>query len=299
MSQKRVQDFGSPVVAKSFKLLTEAITDPSILDGNEFIVDAADRMRINPGKCVTHQGIVIIEDEIRLLNIQNTSIPADYTIYYSHEDADVSGGIAAVLTMDSGLLTSDVVKGCILGYVRYPGGGIPLNQSHFIQPPKLKIGTLIPTRLNTPWLVPIKSKDYMVTSTSGSSLTLTDTWDISGSKPEMYLKVRNNNLTNGTAVLTFPFKLGESPFALLQMVISTDINALITPHFIDSAGSITTLVTTPFTGQSAFLLKSVEIPRTTGQTSNTLVYLQLEITLASAREARVQALGLSAYNLPI
>jgi hypothetical protein len=299
MSQKRVQDFGSPVVARSFKLLTEAITDPGILDGNEFIVDAADRVRINPGKCVTHQGIVIIEDEIRLLNIQNTSIPADYTIYYFHEDADISGGISAVLTMDSGLLDSSVVNGCILGYVRYPGGGISLNQSHFIQPPTLKIGTLIPNRLNTPWLVPVKGKDYMVTSTSGSSLTLTDTWDISGSKPEMSVKIRNNNLTNGTAVLTFPFKVGEKPFALLQMVIATDINALITPHFIDSAGTIVTLTATPFTGQSAFLLKSVDIPRTTSQTSNTLVYLQLEISLASAREAKIQAIGLSTYNLPI
>lgn len=298
MSQKRIQDFGSPVVAKSFKLLSGAITNPGILEGNEFVVDAADRLRINPGKCVTGEGIIIIEDEIKLLTIQNTSIPQDYTIYYSHEDADISGGIAAILTMDSGLLTSDLISGCILGYVRYPGGGNPLNQSHFIQPPPLTIGTLIPTRENASWLVPIKSKDYMITSTSGASITLTDTWDLSGSKPEMYLKLRNNNLTSGTNILTFPFKVQDSSYGLLQMIIATDINALITPHFIDSAGAVIPL-SSAFTGQSSFLLKSVEIPRTASQIANTLVYVQLEVTLAAAREAKIQALGLNMYSLPV
>jgi hypothetical protein len=298
MSQKRIQDFGSPVIAKSFKSLTGAITDPGILEGNQFIVDAGDRVRINPGKCITHQGIIIIEDEIKTLNIQNTANARDYTIFYSHVDADISGGMSALLTMDSGLLTADVVAGVILGYVRYPGVGISLDQSHFIQPPLLKIGTITPTKENASWIFPIRYQGYMATSTSGASITLTDTWDISGTKPEMYLKLRNNNLTSGTVTLTFPFKVGDSSFALLQMIIATDINALVTPMFIDSAGNMFTL-SSAFSAQSDLSLKSVEISRIAEQTPNALVYLQLEVTLAASREAKIQAVGLNTYNLPV
>lgn len=299
MSQKRIQDYGTPVVAKSFKLLTNAIMPAGILDGNEFVVDAVDRMRINPGTCITHQGVIIIEDETKFLTIQNTSIPADYTIFYSHEDADISGGAAAILTLDSGLLTSDVVEGCILGYVRYPGSGIPLDQSHFIQPAHLKIGNVIPTRENSyDWRLPVRSKDYMITATSGSTITITDRWDLSGTKPEMYLRLENTNLTNGSVTLTFPYKVGELPFGLLQMIIGTDINALLTPHFIDSAGTVFTL-SSPFSGQPTLSLKSVDIPRTTVQSANTVVYLQLEISLAASRVAKIQAVGLNPYSLPI
>jgi hypothetical protein len=105
-------------------------------------------------------------------------------------------------------------------------------------------------------------------------------------------------LTPGSVTLTFPFKVKENAYALLQMVIATDINALVTPHFVDSLGTVTTL-SSPFSGQPTLSLKSVEIPRTTVQTENTIVYLQLEVTIAASREAKIQAIGLNQYNLPI
>lgn len=308
MSQKRIQDYGSPVVAQSLKSLTDAITVAGILDGNEFIRDASDRVRINPGTCVTNQGVIIVENEAKILSISNTSNSADYTIYYLHTDVDISGGVAAELTLASGLLDSSVVSGCILGYIRYPGGGVPLDQSFFIQPAPLKIGTVIPTKENAPWLVPINSNGYHITYQSGGTINITNTWDlitpigVTTPRNILYIKVRNNGVTNGTITLTFPYKVSEQPYALLQTILSTDINALVIPFFIDSDGEVTELVTTPiggFTGQSEFLLKSIPIPRTTIQISNTIVYLQLQISLASGKEARIQCLGLNTYNLPI
>jgi hypothetical protein len=370
MSQKRIQDYGSPIVAQSLKSLTDSITTAGILSGNEFVRDSGSRIRINPGACVTHQGVIIVEDESKTLTITNTSSAVDYTIYYLHEDVDISGGVAAELILDSGLLTNDVIKGCILGYVRYPGGGIPLEQSHFIQPPPLKIGTVIPTRENANWVFPIRNQGYLVTQTSGAAINLTDggietftpislTGSItngskviqsilpsttnllvgmvvtgsgisSGStivsidtsnqitlnnaasttqtgvsfsaispKPYVYLKVRNNNLTTGSVTLTFPFKVYDLPYALLQMILSTDNSALVTPLFIDSVGEVSAPLNTGFTGQSEFLLKSVSIPRTSVQTANSVVYLQLQISLAANKEARIQCLGLNTYNLPV
>ena len=303
MSQQRIQDYGSPVVAQSLKSLVDSITTPGILSGNEFVRDAASRMRINPGSCVTDQGVIIIEDEIKLLTINNTSNAVDYTVYYSHVDVDISGGEPAELTLETGLLTPDVVSGCILGYVRYPGGGIELQQSHLIQPPPLKLGVVTPTKENASWLVPIKSSSYMITYTSGATINITDTWTtytpIGGSARDiMYIKLKNNQIVTGTVTLTFPFKVSELPFSLLQMILSTDINALVTPYFIDSFGNITTLGT-GFTGQSEFLLKTESISQTTLQTPNTIVYLQLMVSLAVGKEARIQALGLNTYNLPV
>lgn len=304
MSQQRIQDYGSPVVAQSLKLLIDSITIPGILSGNEFIRDANNRLRINPGSCVTHQGVIIIEDEVKLLTINNTSNAVDYTVYYLHEDVDISGGEAAELVLDTGLLTSDVVKGCILGYIRYPGGGIPLEQSHFIQPPPLKIGFVTPTKENANWIFPIKNQGYLTTYTSGATLNITDTWTTytpTGSttpRDIMYVKIRNNGISTGVVTLTFPFKVNELPYSLFQMILSTDINALVTPTFVDSIGNSFTLGS-GFTGQSEFLLKSETIPRTAYQTSNTVVYLQLMVSLAVGKEARIQALGLSPYNLPV
>lgn len=299
MTQKRIQDFGSPVVASSLKSLNKSFVTSAILEGNEFVVDGTDRLRVNPGSSVTKQGVIIIEDETKFLTITNTSVPVDYTIFYSHTDADISGGIPAELTLDSGLLTEDVIDGVILGYVRYPGGAVPLATEHFIQPPVLKIGDVNPTAENSNWLVPVRNQGYMVTSTSGSTIDITDTFDISGSKPEMYVKFRNNTVSTGGVVLTFPFKVRERPFAILQFTISTEINVLITPSFIDSDGTALSLVTTSFTNEPTLTLKTVDIPRQAVQTPNTLVYIQIDASIAASREFLLQSIGLNQFNLPV
>lgn len=303
MSQKRIQDYGSPIVAKSLKSLVDAITTSGILDGNEFVVDASNRIRINPGSCVTHQGVIIVEDEAKIVTLTGlTSNPADYTIYYLHTDVDISGGVAAELTVEAGLLTADVVEGCILGYVRYSGGGA-LQQFHFIQPPPLKIGLVTPTPYNAPWIIPIRNHGYVITQTSGGTINITDSTTL-----PLYIKLSNNGLTTGSVTLTFPFKVSEYPFSLLQMTISTDINASIVPVFIDSSNNA--FVLSSFTGQSDLQLKSVEIPdrATTGipptpiwpiQTPNSLVYLNLMVSLAASKVAKIQSLGLSTYNSPV
>ena len=372
MSQLRIQDYGSPVVAQSLKSLIGSITVPGILSGNNFLKDSNTRMRVNPGSCVTGQGVIITEDEIKYLSIDNTSTAVDYTVYYSHTDVNISGGEAATLTLQVGLLTQEVISGCILGYVRYPGGGIPLDQSHFIQPPTLKLGTVIPTTENANWIFPIKNNGYLITYTSGATINITDTWttyspvgtpviSLTGSFTNgstiitnvistglstgmvvqgniyipsntfiasvdsttqitltnavtvtassqsftastgqniMYVKLRNNGIVTGIVTLTFPFKVGPLPYSLLQIILSTDINALVTPIFIDSIGDVVTLGS-GYTGQSDFLLKTETIPQTMLQTPNTIVYLQLMVSLAIGKEARIQTLGLNSYNLPV
>lgn len=299
MAQRRIQDFGSPVTAANLKALASAFSGPAVLSGNTFVADGADRLRVNPGSSITDEGVVIIESEPRFLTVPNTSNPVDYTVYYLHNDADISGGIPAELIIDAQLLDNDSIEGVILGYVRYPGGGIPLSSAHFIQEPVVQLGEVSPKEDGGSWHYPIKNSGYLITSTSGAALNITDVFDVSGSQPEMFVRIRNNDTVTGSTTLTFPFKVGSQPFSRLELVIATEINATVTPLILDSNGDSFSLVTTPLTGDPGLELETLTIPREAIQTPNTTIYLQLQISLFASREVRIQALGLNTFNSPI
>lgn len=299
MSQRRIQDFGTPVVAASIKSLAKSFVVGEILEGMEFVVDGTNRVRVNPGSAITHEGVIIIEDEFKFIEIASSSVPMDYTIFYSHVDADISGGVPAVLTLDSGLLTKEFVEGVILGYVRYPGGAVPLATEHFIQPPVLKIGDVRPTSENERWVIPVRNTGYMVTATSGGTIDITDTFDVSATSPEMYVTFRNNTTVTGGVVLTFPFKVRERRYSILQLTMGTDINVLVTPSFIDSDGTVFPLVSSPFSSEPDLELKTLDIPRESVQNLNGIVYIQIDVSMVAARELRLQSIGLNQYNLPV
>lgn len=298
MSQTRIQDYGSPVIASSLKILTNSLVGSGILNGNGFSYGGSDtngfRLNISPGRCVTNQGVIVIEDEIQTIYIPNTSSGAEYTVYYSHVDADISGGIPATLTLDSGFLNQ--VDGCILGFIQYTGGNEPLNASHFIQPLPLKLGTTVPTKNSADWIVPIKGQNYLTQIPSGGSvIDITDWWD--PNSLDMYVRLRNNRASGiGTVGMVFPFKVYDLPYMLLQITATAEINANLSFTFIDTdkvpfaIGSIS--------GQTNFSLKSFSIPKQSVQKSNTIVYIQVTASILAGREARIQSLGLSQYSQP-
>lgn len=297
MSQTRIQDYGSLVVASSLKVLAGSFVRSSILSGNEFVVDASNRMRINPGTAITYQGVIIIEDEPQFLGVSLGSNPADYTVYYAHQDQLVSGGVPAILTIEPGLFDSASIQGVILGYVRYPGGAVPLNSSMFIQPKAASIGSVTPTFNNAPMLVPVKGQGYVVTGSSGGTVTLNDGWD--NVNAVMYLLIQNASASLGTITLTFPFKVNDVPFARLQMRLGTDINATVSPFFVDSVANSSPLSALPITGAPIIALYNLDLPRGATQTPNNLVYVQLQVSLAVGKSVKLQTIGLSEFNLPV
>ena len=148
-------------------------------------------------------------------------------------------------------------------------------------------------------IVSVDSTNQITISNAATATASSVSLSVFATKPTLYLKLANNGTSTGIIYLTFPFKVSDSPFALLQMIISTDNSAIIIPVFYDSGGSMYILDEDGFTGQSDFLLKTAEIPRAAIQTANSIVYLQLQVSLASTKEARIQAVGLNTYNLPI
>ena len=116
------------------------IMAPGRLIGNEFIVAASDYMNITPGSCLLPDGVLVIENETKSLVIPNSSLATDYTVIYQLEDTRTLGGSPAILRLLSGVKRQeDFIDGTILGWIRYPGGSIPISPSFFIQPSPLRI----------------------------------------------------------------------------------------------------------------------------------------------------------------
>ena len=297
MVQSRIQDYGSPVVAKSLKTMTHSLVGPSVLSGMVFAVDAPNRMRVGPGTAVTNQGVIVIETEAKTIVIPTGSNPVNYTVYYQHVDEDVSGGVSAALTLGLGLLTPEVVQGVILGYVVYPGGAAPLSTEYFVQIPPLAIGRAAPNKYDIPWTIPIAGHGFIRTAVSGQALTYGDSFDLTPTV-SMYTYIRNNGTAIGNATYTFPFKVGQLPFAMLQTNVSIDINATLQPIFIDSAGS-SFVLGSPLTGAPSIALKEISLPPSAVQHPNSLVYIQFMLSLAVGKIIKIQGLGLNPYNSPV
>jgi len=140
MSQRRINIFGDLIDTADMPEMISNIMSPGRLLGNDFIVAASDYMNITAGSCLLPDGVLVIEDEIKSLVIPNSSLATDYTVIYQLEDTRTLGGSPAILRLLSGVKRQqDFTDGTILGWIRYPGGSIPISPSFFIQPSHLRI----------------------------------------------------------------------------------------------------------------------------------------------------------------
>jgi hypothetical protein len=140
MSQYRINVFGDLVDTGDLPTMMSNIMSPGRLIGNEFIVAASDFMDITAGSCLLPDGVLVLEDETKSLVIPNSSLATDYTVIYQLEDTRTLGGSPAILRLLSGVKRQeDFTDGTILGWIRYPGGSIPISASFFIQPSHIRI----------------------------------------------------------------------------------------------------------------------------------------------------------------
>lgn len=140
MSQRRLNIYGDLIDTADLPEMIANIMAPGRLMGNDFVVAASDLLQITPGSCLMPDGVLVIENEIKSLVIPSSSLATDYTVIYQLEDTRTLGGSPAILRLLSGIKRQeDFSDGTIIGWVRYPGGSIPLSSSMFIQPSSLRI----------------------------------------------------------------------------------------------------------------------------------------------------------------
>ena len=140
MAQSRITIFGDLIDTADMPTVITNILAPGRLVGNDFVVAASDFMQITPGSCLLPNGILVVENETQSLVVPNSSLATDYTVIYQLEDTITLGGSPAILRLLSGAKQqADYTDGTILGWIRYPGGSVPLDAGFFVQPSHLRI----------------------------------------------------------------------------------------------------------------------------------------------------------------
>lgn len=170
MAQDRKNIFGALIETEDMPRALSALSAPGRLEGMDFSVSAADLLQVSAGSCILPDGVVILEDEDREILVNNSSFAADYTVIYQLEDVRVLGGSPAQLRLLAGIhQQDDFTDSTVLGWIKYPGGSIPLSESHFIQPASIRLGNVL-GKLDAVYLPPFVEAIRPQTELRGSLL---------------------------------------------------------------------------------------------------------------------------------
>lgn len=297
MVQRRIQDYGTLAEAIDIKTIVYGLARSSVLQGFRLGVAGVNKLRIFAGVAVTGEGVMIIEDEVQELEIPITASAQEYTVMYRHIDEDISGGVAAEILLENGILAPEDIQGVILGYIKYPGSAVPLSTGFFLQEPEIILRNFIPNRLNSEWIIPLKGNGYIQSSSSGSALTVSDVFD----GTNYFLRMQNNvpGPSLSTSSFTFPLKVGDIPYSLFQARMQVDVGASVEFKLLDSNGDLIDITVAPVGFNPNFALYSYSIAKEAVQKPNTLVYLQMFLNISTTKQIKIQGLGLSPYNLPV
>jgi len=130
MSQRRYVNFGTDADSSKVKAISRSLAGPQVLRAGEPFMQAVapDQLVVQPHTVIFDSGIILDEDEQLVFTVPTTFSAADYTLAYHHVDEDIIGGTAATSELQSGL-SETLPDSVILGWVRYAGGSIALDNT--------------------------------------------------------------------------------------------------------------------------------------------------------------------------
>lgn len=142
LTQKRYINFGSAADASKIKAINRSLFTGGLLSGGTFTISGTNDLIVAPAAVLFPNGLVMEETETITRTI-TSAIAKNYTVYYQHNDDDIAGGAAAVLKVDDnaaggGTFLASIGNGAILGWVKYPGGNVPLDVSMFYYAPTIQ-----------------------------------------------------------------------------------------------------------------------------------------------------------------
>jgi hypothetical protein len=293
--QTRVTVYGNLIATSDLPNMISNIMSPGRLTGNNFVVASSDYMDISPGSCLLPNGILIIEDEVKSLVIPNSSLATDYTVIYQLQDTTTLGGSPAILQLLSGIKNqADYTDGTILGWIRYPGGSIPISQSFFIQPSHLKISKSI-----TDFYYKNNCPFNMIRSTSVTGWTEATAYQNS----EACTRFVNTNVAASVYTLKFPFIIPNTQPVKLVTRLLVDFNCLVT-FSINMQGTVVTLSPDLNNGlisnTGTIITRDFDIPYSADVTwkSGTTAYIQADIDAQSNRGVSLAYVGLTLEPTP-
>ena len=143
MAQKRFTDRGRPYDHEAWRSLYKYTLSPGVYSGYTLSPSStsASQVVISAGALLLPTGIVVVEDSEVTVQIEGVfppSAPTNYTIKTEHSEAAMGliGGEAMTYAAEAALLTEQPSNGVVLGWIRHPGGGVALEESHITNAPK-------------------------------------------------------------------------------------------------------------------------------------------------------------------
>lgn len=175
MSQVRIYNFGATATAGSENLWRSVVIPEGVYQGFKLGVNAFSDLTIEPGGGVQPNGVVWLEQDIGVIvEFNPPAIASDYTVVALHENREIFGGVAVSYELETGLLTS-VTDGVVLGWIRHPGGGAPLDTTMLQNAPKASQDAVSALLVETApiEIIPAYPRAYLDTATLGVDITVT------------------------------------------------------------------------------------------------------------------------------
>lgn len=299
MSQTRYVNFGDTVLAARINQITTAIVEPGVLAGGAFDVFDAETLSIAP-ITVMLETLLLKEDEQSTIAIPLTAAPEDYTIVYEHVNQNVQGGAPASLLLVNGIFSfGDLVNSVILGWIRYPGGSVPLSRNFFIEAPKLRVSN--PTTFPSDVLVPpfLSRIHLQAESPTPGSITAVDVYD--SIELKAYLELENTAASIQSITYLYPFVVrGLSPDRVL-VEIKADLGAAVTVLLVAEDGTTFTPENNVISNTSnLFVFREMEVPGIDRSlfSSNRPYFVSLTAQLNPGRKAFIALVGTNTNFLP-
>jgi hypothetical protein len=295
--QTRLITLGDPVDAPTIQKILSSLSTPGILDGMELTAPASNSVGVTPGAALTDSGVMIVEDEIRTLPFNLTVAPSNFTIYYQYQPSTVFGGSPASLQMEAGLLTQEGFSGgVLLGWIRYPGGSVPLNAaSHFTSAARMKLRPEIETRAVFTQFAPFSTR-WAFKSISGPTPVVQDAWN--GSLNTILTNISNTGISLSSSVLVFPFQVPEFGFRKVVFEASVDAGASLIVTVLDRLGGTVTPVESNLFTNAPMASRTLTIPFAAELQPGSQAFLQLACSIQPSNFIRVKSLGISSDGSP-
>lgn len=147
MAQTRIFNFGDTATQAKIKTAFQKLLPSLVYEGCDLSISGVTTVTIASGSLLLPDGVLVSEDSAVTISVPITGAAEDFTIVCTHVDEAIIGGAGATYSAVSGFLSS-YTNSTILGWIHYPGGGIPLASSMLVQAPKGPFDAFSPITTN-------------------------------------------------------------------------------------------------------------------------------------------------------
>jgi len=243
MAQNRFINFGDTVLARRINEISTAIVSKGVLEGGSFSVGlTSNTLRVGPNKAMLDELLLVENGNTDLMLGFGTppTLPqdsTDWTIVYEHINQNVQGGVPATMLALEGLFGfEDLENTTVLGWVRYPGGGVPLNPTMFVEAPKLQLSN--PTEFSSNVKVPPFVPNIYIQSESPSvgAISASDEYDVVNLKA--FMELENTAAAINTIQHYVPFVAGVRAPNRILLEASVDLGASVKAALVSEDGTV-------------------------------------------------------------